>query len=409
MTQRRRRTLTRRRFVRVGVSAAGAMVLTGGAGGYTARRMNAIGAFPPGRLAEVRRGEANLLFERYPALAATVPWRRVATLPTAIEELPAVAGAGDVRLFVKRDDRTAALYGGNKIRKLEHFLAEAELAGSRTLITLGGIGTNHGLATALHGRRHGFDVRLALFDQPLTPFVEDNLRAFIEAGAGIHYGGSEIGALVAARRLYRTSEAAGETPYFIMVGGSSRLGSIGYVTAALELAEQVRAGAMPEPDRLFVAVGSCGTAAGLIVGCRLAGLRTRVNAVRVSPAVVANRPVIHYLANDLAKFLHETDPTVPRVRVRFGDFDMLTRHLGAGYGHTTDAGAAAMTWAAPRLALEPTYTGKALAACLDHCAGSARPGETVLFWNTINSATVPLAPRLDSLPDRLVRRLARQT
>lgn len=407
MTQLRRESLTRRRFVRLGVGAAGAVALTG-TGSFTARRMNAIGEFSAGRLAEVRRGDTNLLFERYPALAGTVPWRRVATLPTPIEELPAVDGATDVRLFVKRDDRTAALYGGNKVRKLEHFLAEAELAGSRTLITMGGIGTNHGLATALHGRDHGFDVRLALFDQPLTPFVEHNLRAFIEAGAGIHYGGGEVGTLVAARKLYRASEAAGEAPYFIMVGGSARLGSIGYVTAALELAEQVRAGVMPEPDRLFVAVGSCGTAAGLAVGCRLAGLRTRVSAVRISPAVIANRPVIHYLANDLAAYLRKRVPGIPDVRVRFRDFDVLTRHLGAGYGHTTDAGAAAMTWAAPWLDLDPTYTGKALAACLDHCAGSARPGETVLFWNTINSATVPLAPDLDPLPGRLLRRLAAQ-
>jgi D-cysteine desulfhydrase len=408
MTRPARQPLTRRRFVRIGAGAVGALAVTGGAASSTARRMNAVGNFPAARLAEMRSGKTNLLFDHFPKLAETVPWRPVADLPTAIEELPVVEGAADVRLFVKRDDRSAGLYGGNKVRKLEHFLAAAELSGSRTLITMGGIGTNHGLATALHGRQHGFNVRLVLFDQPVTPFVEENLRALSAAGAGVHYGNGELGAVIAARRLYRASEAAGEVPYFIMVGGSSRLGSIGYVTAALELAEQVHAGVIPEPDRLFVAVGSCGTAAGLIVGCRLAGLRTRVCAVRVSPAVVANRPVIRYLANDLAAFLREHDPTVPHVRIGSRDFDLLTRQLGAGYGHTTAASAAAMRWAAPRLALEPIYTGKALAACLNHCTDGAQPGETVLFWNTINSAAVPLAPDFDTLPDRLVQRLARR-
>jgi D-cysteine desulfhydrase len=399
------RPVPRRTFIRAGLGAAALLLTGGGAGEYAARRLNLIGVYPPGRLAELRGGASTLLFERYPGLADSVPWRPLATLPTPVEALPRLDGARDVNLLVKRDDGTSPLYGGNKVRKLEHYLAEAELAERRTLVTMGGVGTNHGLATAVHGGRLGFAVRLALYEQPPSPYVARNLRGFVGAGADLRYGGGELGALLAVRRLYAQSEAEGDAPYFIMPGGSSRLGSIGHVNAALELAEQVRAGVLPEPDRIFVALGSCGTAAGLIVGCRLAGLRTRVAAVRVTPAVVANRAVLHYMASDVARYLRASSPAVPRVRIGVRDFDVVASELGRGYGEPTPAAAAALAWAAPQLELEPTYTAKALAACLAHCRDRARPGETVLFWNTANAAPVEEADSVAELPAALRRHL----
>jgi D-cysteine desulfhydrase len=384
-----RRLVTRRIFLRTGAGAALGVLAAGAAGRHAAGRLNAVFEFEPERLASLRGGASTLLFERFPALADSVPWRPLALVPTRIEPLPAVDGARDVQLFVKRDDHTSELYGGNKVRKLEHLLAEAALAERRTLVTYGGTGTNHGLATALHGRALGFAVRLALFEQPASPYVERNLRGFVAAGAELRVRSGEAGALLALRELYDASTAAGDAPYFIMPGGSSRLGNVGYVNAGLELAEQVRAGVVPEPDRIFVALGSCGTAAGLVAGCRLAGLRTRVAAVRASARVVANKPVVLYLANDVAAYLRRCDPSVPRVRIGPGDFDVVGDQLGAGYGHATAAAEAALSWVAPQLALEPTYTAKAMAACLAHCRGQARPGETVLFWNTVNSAPVP--------------------
>jgi D-cysteine desulfhydrase len=398
--------VSRRAFLTTGIAAA-ALVGVGAATDSAATRLNEFGAWDSDRLRALRSGSTTLLLERFPRLAEHVPWRPLGSTPTPVEALPSLAGAGDVRLFVKRDDRASALYGGNKVRKLEHYLAEAAAADRRTLITMGAIGTNHGLATALFGRRLGFDVKVVMFDQPLTPWVERNLRAFAAAGATLHYAGGEIGAVRLARSLYADAEAAGEAPYFIMIGGSSRLGSLGYVNAGLELGEQVRAGAVPEPDRIFVALGSGGTAAGLAVGCRLAGLRTRITAVRVSSVLVANSLTVHWMAKDLAAWLRRMDPAVPRVRVGFGDFDIIGNQLGEGYGHPSEAGRVAMEWAADRLALEPTYTAKTLAACLAHCRGSARPGETVLYWNTANTATLEQAASLDALPPRLRQRLQR--
>src|SRR5690606_38123290 len=104
-----------------------------------------------------------------------------------------------------------------------------------------------------------------------------------------------------------------------------------------ELAAQVASGGLPAPDTVFVPLGTCGTAAGLIAGLKIAGLPSRVVAVRVADPVSANATVLRYLAQDAADFLHRTDPAVPRVRITPGDFDVVTRHLGDGYGIPTAA------------------------------------------------------------------------
>jgi D-cysteine desulfhydrase len=397
--------VSRRRFLAAGLGAAGTLVLAGSGAHYVAARINTIGTYDPDHLAALREGASTLLLERYPRLASSLPWRPLARHGTPVQPLPALPGAADVRLFVKRDDLTSELYGGNKVRKLEHFLAEAELAGRRTLVTMGGAGTHHGLATALHGRSVGLATRISLFDQPVTARVERNVRGMLAAGAEIRFSHGELRAAWTARELYAGAEAEDGSPYFIMAGGSARLGSAGYVNAALELAEQVRSGDVPEPDRIFVALGSCGTAAGLAVGCRLAGLRTRVTAVRVTPAVIANSLTLAYHASDLASWLHRRDPTVPRFRIWPSDVDVIGSQYGGGYGRGTEAGAAATEWAGPRLGMEPTYTAKALAACLAHCRGSARPGEVVLYWHTANAAAFPLADSLDRAPAALRQRL----
>jgi D-cysteine desulfhydrase len=384
---------------------AGALGLSFAGAAYALARINAIQRFPAERLEVMRDGRVPLLFDRYPALADRIPWRPLGNYPTPIEEIPRLAEGGAARLFVKRDDLSSPLYGGNKVRKLEFFLAEAELASRHTLITLGGIGSNHALAVATHGAALGFDVDLALYDQPLTGHVRANLGGFVSAGARLHYVGSTPRAFLLSGWLEARRAAGRHAPYFIMVGGTSRLGCLGHVNAGLELARQVAEGALPEPDRLFVPLGTCGTAAGLIVGLKLAGLRTRLSAVRVADPFPANPLVLRLIAQDTADFLSAADSAFPRLRISSRDFDFLPDYFGPGYGHPTPESDAAVAGAAPDLALETTYTGKALAACLAACR-SAPAGSTLLFWNTFNSAPLQSPGRLDSLPRALANRLA---
>ena len=377
-----------------------------GAVHYVEHALNSIPAHPRRRLRSLRAGAPHPLFDRYPGLADRIPWLPIGSFPTPVEEFPAPCEG--TRLFVKRDDQSALLYGGNKVRKLEHFLGDAILRRSTSLITLGGIGSNHALATATFARELGLPVDLFLYDQPLNTTVQRNLLAFADRGARVHHSRTLVRAFVDARAELSRRRLAGEQPYFVMVGGTNRLGCIGHVTAGLELADQVAAGELPEPSSIFVPLGTAGTAAGLIVGIKLGGLRTRVYAVRVADPFPANAFMLRRYAQDVADFLSYADTSVPRMHIGSGDFSVVTHHFGAGYGHPTEAGQAARSWAAPSLALETTYSSKALAACLEHCAGSGA-GETVLFWNTYSSAHLEPSSQPHSLPPSLQTLLGEQS
>lgn len=332
-------------------------------------------------------------------MAERVPWRSLATLPTPVEELPSPPGFRG-QLYVKRDDLTSALYGGNKIRKFEYLLAQAAQSGARTLVAVGGMGSNQALAAALHGRALGFSVELSLAWQPVTEGVRRNLGGMIAAGARLHYSKTTIGAVWNVSRIVRRLRRNDGAPFALPVGATSARSSLGYVSAALELARQVQDGMLPEPDRIFVAAGSCGTAAGLAVGCRLAGLKSRVTAVRIAGPMLTNPLLLIREARRVAALVG--------VPVGWRSGTMAGGYAGARYGAPTAEAEAAIAWAAPRLSLETTYTGKALAACLDACR-TAAGGETLLFWNTYNSAPFAQADRLDGVPARLVAHLAGAT
>ncbi len=342
------------------------------------------------------------LFARYPDLRNRLPWTPLATLPTPVDAWPPSAEFPG-GLFVKRDDLTSPLYGGNKVRKFEFTLALARDRHSRALVTLGGFGTNQGLALALHGRAAGFAVEVSLAPQPITTTVRDNLRGLVASGAAVRFARTGLGALWGAWRAMRARRAAGERPSFVPAGASTALTTIGHIAAALELAAQIEQGVLPLPDRIFVAAGTCGTAAGLVAGCKLARLPIRVTAVRVFDAFRSNRWTITGLARRALGLLRALEPGIPEVPIAAGDFDLLTGFLGRGYGDPTPAARSAVAWAAPRLPLETTYTGKTMAACLAH--GSRAGARPVLFWNTFNSAVFPLASNLDALPGPLRRAL----
>ncbi len=343
------------------------------------------------------------LFSRFPRLAERIPWRPIGTFPTPVEPLRAQEGGPSGRLFVKRDDLSAARYGGNKVRKLEHVLADAVSRERRSLITVGGLGSNQCLATAIYGRQFGLEVDVCLFDQPVNGHVVDVLLADVAAGARIRYGGTYLGAAWEVVRAWLARKGAGERPYYVPPGSTTPLGVLGYVSAGLEFAEQVRSGLAPEPDRVFVAAGSCGTVAGLVIGLELGGLASRCVAVRITTGLAVNRWYIQRLVERTVALMRRADPSIPgigRAAGRF-DFDLETRFYGGAYGRETPEARDAISRALPQLRLETTYTGKALAACLEH--HRRHPGETLLFWNTFNSAPLEKAAGLEALPGNVRR------
>jgi D-cysteine desulfhydrase len=348
------------------------------------------------------------LFEAFPGLAPRLPRHPFLSGPTPVEPL-ALPGAAGAPLLVKREERSCPLYGGNKPRKLELLIGAALARGSRRLVTTGGLGTHHGLATTILGREAGLATSVVMVDQPLSREVEETLRLHAAWGAELLYGGGLLGAGWQAARVLARSAWAGERPYLVATGGSSPLGVVGFVSAAFELARQVREDGIPEPAELWIAVGSGGSLAGLVVGLRLAGLATRCVGVLVTDILPPSRESLTRRAQATLRLLRRLDPGIPELRFSPGDFDLLSSHLGPGYGAPTPEAERAVAMAAEvGLRLETTYTGKCLAALLPRLE-QPLPAP-VLFWNTFNAVDVTAsAPTpLDSvtLPERFRRVLA---
>ena len=398
--------MNRRVFVFTGGAALGLLAAGSCGAGYMLHKLNRMGSRRFDFDTTRDRLSQSSLFKRYPGLARHIPWVSLGNnIPTPVEELGSFLGMQKGRLWVKRDDLTSPLYGGNKVRKLEHLLADARLRDRKSLITIGGLGSNHCLATSVHGKNQGFEVHLCLFDQPVSFYVRRNIAGFLAAGARIHYCKTMKDAYRYSRSLFKNLQRKGRSPYFILSGGTCGLSNVGHVNAAMELSGQVEKGLLPVPDKLFVAAGTCGTISGLIAGLKIAGLSTRVVGVRVVDSFPAYPYIIRYYARKVADYLQKFDRTLPKVKIQKNDFELLTNYLGDGYGAITEEGKNAVDRVSTQISLETTYTGKTMAACLDYCETGTRE-EKILFWNSYNSATFDQSPSLEGLPEEIIQKLS---
>ena len=266
------------------------------------------------------------LFSSYPALQKRLPWVSLGTLPTPVERLTGLCGkCGRNDLYIKRDDVSADPYGGNKVRKLEFLLADAENQGAVRVITSGAAGSNHSLATALYARNRGLAATLVLFDQPPSPSVRDNLLMDAAAGAEMVYRERyhEYDATI-AELMQRYSKREGRAPYLIVPGGSSPTGALGFVNAMFELKQQIERNEAPEPAAIYVPLGTMGTAAGMYLGVRAARLRSRLVGVRVTPLNLADWEQFAVLCRQTCDLLHSLDPSFPARATRPKAFQSAT-------------------------------------------------------------------------------------
>ena len=317
------------------------------------------------------------LHRRFPALAETLPHLSLSERPTPVREL---AGLG---VWVKEDGAFGSGgWGGNKVRKLEWLIPDAQRRGRRSILTFGGLGTNWGLATALYAREHGLASALALVDQPVDDHVTAQLGRLEASGARIYRTQTKARTVALLPWLLLRNARRGRPPYLLPAGGSSPVGALGYVEAALEIAAQVEDGSLPEPAHVVVPVGTGGTAAGLALGFQLAGLRTRVVGVVVNDQLRLDAPVFARLARRTAELLERRGANLGQLRIEPDMLDLTHDQLGAGYGHRTEAAErAAALVAEERLALDPVYTAKAMAGLLALRA-EGRLGGPVLFVHT---------------------------
>jgi 1-aminocyclopropane-1-carboxylate deaminase len=313
------------------------------------------------------------LFERFPALQS-IPRAPLCLLPSPIERITGMPGADS--LWVKRDDLNAPFCGGNKVRALE-FLLGGVRPGD-TVLTLGGAGSTHVLATVIHARRIGATTAVVRWRHDMNSMADAVSERIGSELDDRRIGATTLGAVLRTGYLRLT-----RTVHFIPVGGSTPLGALGHVNAGLELAAQIQAGAMPIPRRIVLPLGSGGTMAGLALGLSIAGLDIPIIGARVAPRLFANRSNVARLARGTARLIAGLTGG-PLHKIRAGSLGVAHQAYGGAYGRPIAAG----TDAASRLAeisnirLDDTYSAKAFAVALE-CA-RAQEGPT-LFWLTFDA------------------------
>lgn len=341
------------------------------------------------------------LHDTYPALGRQLPHVCLADLPTPVRDASGPAG----RVLLKLDGSTSSLYGGNKVRKLEYALAQAKSHDCTAVATFGAAGSNHATATAMHAQAQGLHCVTFLSRQRMTPWLASNLRRQLHSNAHIVF--------VDGNRSQREQQARdflhtyAHKTWQIPMGGSSVIGTLGYVNAGLELAEQIRDAGDSPPDRVYVPLGTMGTAVGLALGFACARLPTQVMAVRVVHETVGSEALAIRLFEKTARLMRRLDSAVPQI-----DFDpkllrIRNAFFGVGYAAATQAGREALDYAKAHwsLSLETTYTGKTVAAMLHDMRQADAPARPLL-WCTY-SDSIPVPPLADDWAQRLPSPLQR--
>jgi len=343
------------------------------------------------------------LFRVYPELQDKVAWTLMGAYPTRVhrlENLGAHLGCPD--LWIKRDDESSDIYGGNKVRMMEFVLADAKEKNRDTLICWGALGSNQVMASCIYGRELGFEnISIVFGQQPIHDYVRRNLLidASLKARMDHAKSSAELALKLLVQYLKHTNPLTGKRPYLVPLVGSSPLSCLGYVNAAFELKDQIEEGLLPEPDFIFITVGTGGTMAGLQLGLRLAGLKSKVIGVRVLERNLSNERIIAWEINRTLRFLERRGCKMNCPRYNAADITLMHDFFGEEYAAPTEEGRAAIDIAQEHegFPLDTTYTGKTMAALMSFARRDGNADKKILFWNTLNS--VDLEPFLKNAPD----------
>jgi 1-aminocyclopropane-1-carboxylate deaminase/D-cysteine desulfhydrase-like pyridoxal-dependent ACC family enzyme len=329
---------------------------------------------------------------RVSALCAlnTIPSVALAHYPTPVEDLTrlrdalALADGSDSvrgapsdlpRLLVKRDDAISFGFGGNKVRKVELVAAQALADGADTLITTGGTQSNHARVTAAAAARLGLRCVLVLNGAPPEKLTGNALLDSLY-GAEVHYVERREDRAPAMAAIAERLRAHGRRPVEIPLGASTPLGALGLARAVGEL---LPGGTVP--DVIVHATSSGGTQAGLVAGCALHGLPTRVLGISADTPAGEMTQIVGALLDGMGERLG----LAPGVLRAARPIEVDDAFVGEGYGIPTRASqdAAALMARTQAIVVDQTYTAKALAGFIAHTqAGRFAPSETVMFWHT---------------------------
>ncbi|MSQ82579.1 MAG: pyridoxal-phosphate dependent enzyme [Myxococcales bacterium] len=329
-------------------------------------------------------------------------WAQAAPVVQKIDSPTLDLGAQS--LWVVRDDATTPLLGGSKVRKLDYLLADPQFCNVERLATMGAIGSGHLVACTAAAQLLGKSLEAHVFWEPLTAGAVDSLGYVVSySTAQTFYRGRVALALTAPSLLLRSTRGASQV---IPAGGTHPVGMLGMVRGGLQVGVRIANGEIPVPSAVYVAFGSGGTAVGLAAGLGLAGVKTTVFGVLAVEPILASSHRLRSLQNQLRRELCARlgSPSLPAACAIVLD----RAQVGRGYGWPTPAALTAVESAQDAgFPAEPVYTGKALAALLDHARRHVHEPNTVLFWNTVRRPqALPSRANWDaSLPSWLRNRL----
>ena len=310
-------------------------------------------------------------------MLAPFPSLPLVPAPTIVEPMPnllMLLGGGPA-LYIKRDDAIPFGFGGNKVRKLAFVAARAIADGADTLITAGGVQSNHARATAAAAAKLGLRAVLVANGERPPRLTANALLDELLGAEVVYVPAREDRApmmLDVAERLRRE----GRRPFVIPIGASTPLGALGFVLAVAELVDQTGA-----PDVIVHSTSSGGTQAGLVAGCRMLGLATRVVGISADDSSASLQSQVRAIISGIGDLL-DLDP----VELSRGTaIEVDDRFVGEGYGIPTDESREAMQLAARTEAifLDPTYTAKAMAGLVAYVRQQKfKDNQKVVFWHT---------------------------
>ena len=319
----------------------------------------------------------------------------LADLPTPFAPMPALSSKLGINLFVKRDDQTGLAMGGNKVRKLEFVLADAIAQGSDCMVTWAGMQSNWCRQLAAAARKCGIKPVLVLFRRPGLPsHIDGNLLLDRLYGAEIHIrdlGERSMMRLDAIRECIEEiadqQRSMGLTPYIAPIGASALegsmsrpLGSIGYVSAAMELAEQAERDGVGI-DSIVLPTGSGSMQAGLVLGAKLLFPRARIVGITVSESAGEMTHLVKTIAEQTLAEFHQKSLHLEISKSDIHVFDYVRQGYGVLDGKILST--IQLTAESEGILLDPVYTGKSMLAILDLCReGYFRRGENVVFLHT---------------------------
>jgi 1-aminocyclopropane-1-carboxylate deaminase/D-cysteine desulfhydrase-like pyridoxal-dependent ACC family enzyme len=301
--------------------------------------------------------------------------------PTPVQEFPEIGQQLGLRhFFVKREDLTDSVYGGNKVRNLEFILGDALQKGAERIVTVAPLGSNFVAALAAQTKKIGIPTDIFHFVPAMSRLIRSQAKFSARNGARLKltrgsYYGSPVKATISAEFDLLNSAKS----YLVSPGGSNPIGVLGHICAVMELAEQISKNELPEPDVIVVGAGTCGTMAGLVAGVKIAGLKTRIVGVRCVDRLICNRFRIAKLANAAAKLMGR------QTQIEYRDIDLRdVQSLKYGFPLEDAENMIAEMKQSTGIELDTTYTTKVFSYLKTRALDGKCADQTVLYWHTFS-------------------------